>query len=45
MPDVLLSGDHKSIAAWRLREAETITQSRRPDLWQRYKANQIAVKK
>jgi tRNA (guanine37-N1)-methyltransferase len=45
VPDVLLSGDHKSIAAWRLKEAEKITQSRRPDLWQRYKASQGADKK
>lgn len=40
VPDVLLSGDHKAIATWRKSEAETITQSRRPDLWQRYNANQ-----
>ena len=45
VPDVLLSGDHKSIAAWRKSEAETITQSRRPDLWQRYEANRKSVKK
>lgn len=36
VPEILLSGDHKKIAAWRLNEAETITQIRRPDLWQRY---------
>lgn len=36
VPDVLLSGDHKKIAAWRRNEAEKITQSRRPDLWTRY---------
>lgn len=40
VPDVLLSGDHKSIAAWRLSEAENITKTRRPDLWAKYKANQ-----
>ncbi len=33
VPDVLLSGDHSRIAAWRKREAETITRARRPDLW------------
>lgn len=32
IPDILLSGDHKKIAAWRRAEAERITQERRPDL-------------
>ena len=32
VPDVLLSGDHAAIAAWRHDQAETITRSRRPDL-------------
>lgn len=32
IPDVLLSGDHKKIEAWRRAEAEAITRSRRPDL-------------
>lgn len=32
IPDVLLSGDHKAIAAWRRAEAERITATRRPDL-------------
>ena len=32
IPDVLLSGDHKKIAAWRRAEAERITRERRPDL-------------
>ena len=32
IPDVLLSGDHKAIAAWRRKEAERITGERRPDL-------------
>jgi tRNA (guanine37-N1)-methyltransferase len=32
IPDVLLSGDHKKIAAWRRTEAEAITRARRPDL-------------
>lgn len=36
VPDVLLSGDHKSIAAWRRLQAENITRDRRNDLWQRY---------
>ena len=33
IPDVLLSGDHKRIAAWRRAEAERLTRERRPDLW------------
>lgn len=33
VPEVLLSGDHAAIAAWRLREAERMTRERRPDLW------------
>lgn len=32
IPDVLLSGDHKKIEAWRRAEAEKITRVRRPDL-------------
>jgi tRNA (guanine37-N1)-methyltransferase len=32
IPDALLSGDHARIAEWRRREAERITQERRPDL-------------
>ena len=32
IPDVLLSGDHERIAAWRRAEAERITRERRPDL-------------
>ena len=32
IPDVLLSGDHRAIAAWRQAEAKRITAERRPDL-------------
>lgn len=32
IPDVLLNGDHKKIAAWRRAEAERLTRNRRPDL-------------
>ena len=32
IPDVLLSGDHKRIAAWRRAQAQHLTQERRPDL-------------
>lgn len=35
VPDVLLSGDHDKIAAWRAAQAERLTRERRPDLWSR----------
>jgi tRNA (guanine37-N1)-methyltransferase len=38
VPEVLLSGDHARIAAWRQAEAERLTRERRPDLWARYRA-------
>jgi tRNA (guanine37-N1)-methyltransferase len=36
VPDVLLSGNHAAIAKWRAEQKKLRTQSRRPDLWQRY---------
>lgn len=33
VPDVLLSGHHAAVAAWRQAEAERTTRERRPDLW------------
>jgi tRNA (guanine37-N1)-methyltransferase len=33
IPDILLSGDHARVAAWRRAEAEALTKARRPDLW------------
>jgi tRNA (guanine37-N1)-methyltransferase len=38
IPDVLLSGDHRKVAAFRRSEAERLTRARRPDLWGRYAA-------
>ncbi|HEX8827321.1 MAG TPA: tRNA (guanosine(37)-N1)-methyltransferase TrmD, partial [Xanthobacteraceae bacterium] len=35
IPNVLLSGDHGRIAAWRRAQAEQLTRERRPDLWMR----------
>jgi len=40
IPDVLLSGDHGKVAAWRREQAERLTRERRPDLW----ASHIAKK-
>jgi tRNA (guanine37-N1)-methyltransferase len=37
IPEVLRSGDHAKIAAWRKRQAEEDTRSRRPDLWERHR--------
>jgi tRNA (guanine37-N1)-methyltransferase len=33
IPEILISGDHAKVAAWRKAEAERLTQARRPDLW------------
>lgn len=38
VPEVLLSGNHADIAAWRQAEAERLTRERRPDLWTDYEA-------
>jgi tRNA (guanine37-N1)-methyltransferase len=38
IPDVLRSGDHAKIAAWRKARAEEDTRTRRPDLWEAYLA-------
>ena len=35
VPEVLLSGHHEKVRAWRRAEAEKITRERRPDLWRR----------
>ncbi|KEO91682.1 tRNA (guanine-N1)-methyltransferase [Erythrobacter longus] len=36
IPEVLRSGDHAKVEAWRKARAETDTRLRRPDLWERY---------
>jgi tRNA (guanine37-N1)-methyltransferase len=36
IPEVLRSGDHAKIAAWRKQQAEDQTRLRRPDLWERH---------
>lgn len=38
VPDVLLSGHHANIRAWRREQAEAITRERRPDLWLAFNA-------
>jgi len=38
IPEVLISGDHAKVAAWRRAEAERLTGTRRPDLWAAHQA-------
>ena len=38
VPEVLVSGDHGRIRAWRRAEAKRLTRERRPDLWERHQA-------
>ena len=38
VPEILLSGNHKEIAQWRLKNALENTKNRRPDLWEKYKS-------
>ena len=38
VPEVLVSGDHGRIRAWRRKQSERLTRERRPDLWKRYGA-------
>jgi tRNA (guanine37-N1)-methyltransferase len=45
IPDILTSGDHARIAAWRRAEAERLTRKRRPDLWAAYEAGLKRPKK
>lgn len=37
VPEVLTSGDHKKVAAWRMEQRLQRTRERRPDLWQRFR--------
>ena len=41
IPEVLRSGDHARIAAWRKQQAESDTRSRRPDLWERHEGARV----
>jgi tRNA (guanine37-N1)-methyltransferase len=42
VPDVLVSGHHGAVAAWRREQSERITQERRPDLWAAHTAGRTA---
>ncbi len=41
IPEVLRSGDHAKIAAWRESQSEIDTRLRRPDLWERHKGARV----
>ncbi len=41
IPEVLRSGDHAAVEAWRKARAETDTRLRRPDLWERYESARV----
>ncbi len=41
VPEVLTSGHHENIRAWRQTQSEEITKRRRPDLWSQYAATHI----
>jgi tRNA (guanine37-N1)-methyltransferase len=43
VPEVLLGGDHKKIAAWKQQQREQLTRRRRPDLWEKYETKQNRV--
>jgi tRNA (guanine37-N1)-methyltransferase len=38
IPEILLSGDHRKIAAWKKAQRESLTKTKRPDLWAKYLA-------
>lgn len=44
VPEVLLSGNHGSVAKWRLSESEKRTAQRRPDLYQKYQQKQDLIR-
>jgi len=41
IPEVLRSGDHAKIAAWRKAQSEIDTRLRRPDLWERHEGARV----
>lgn len=45
VPEVLVSGDHARVRAWRRVEAERLTRERRPDLWRRHTARRNEVER
>ena len=44
IPDILLSGNHRNISEWRLKQSEKLTQKVRQDLWKNYKKSKTRKK-
>ena len=44
MPEILLSGDHGKVAAWRQKESYKRTMRRRPDLFARFDESRLTTK-
>lgn len=44
VPEILLSGDHGKVAAWRKKESYKRTMRRRPDLFARFDESQLTTK-
>ncbi len=44
VPEILKSGHHAKVEAWRREKAEEITRERRPDLWARYESGKKKTK-
>ncbi|WP_330640315.1 tRNA (guanosine(37)-N1)-methyltransferase TrmD [Acetatifactor aquisgranensis] len=45
VPEVLLSGNHSKVAAWRLEQSRQRTAGRRPDLYAKYQKKQQLIKR
>jgi len=45
VPEILVSGHHVNIEAWKKEQAEAITRARRPDLWKEYEQNRKTAHK
>jgi tRNA (guanine37-N1)-methyltransferase len=41
IPEILLAGDHKAMARWKLEQRQALTRARRPDLWARKESGKI----
>ncbi len=45
VPGVLLSGNHRQVAAWRLEQSRQRTADRRPDLYEKYQKKQCLIQR
>lgn len=45
VPGVLLSGDHRKIASWRLEQSKLLTRERRPDLYAKYMEQEEVIRR